>query len=73
MSNHELILTQLQEETAKEIMVQKKVSGFNEVLPCVEKSAEIAKRAREDIEEATGKSIITSNDTLTEQQKLDVQ
>ena len=69
MTNHELLLTQLQEETAKEIILQKNVSGFNEIVPCVQKSADVTKIARESIEEATGKSVITDKNRLTEQQQ----
>ena len=69
MTNHELLLTQLQEETAKEIIVQKDASGFNEIAICVQKSAEVTKVAKDSIEEATGKPVITDRNKLTEQQK----
>ena len=72
MTNHELLLTQLQEETAKEIIIQKDASGFNEIATCVEKSAEVTKVAKESIEQATGKPVISDRNRLTAQQKRNV-
>jgi hypothetical protein len=37
MSLHEMLLTQLQEETSKKLMVGKDAQKFNEVSQCVEK------------------------------------
>jgi hypothetical protein len=37
MTSTELLLTQLQEDTSKHMMVDKDVEGFNEVVQCVEK------------------------------------
>ena len=37
MSLHEILLTQLQEETSRKLMVNKDAQRFNEVSQCVEK------------------------------------
>lgn len=37
MTTHEILLTQLQEETSKKLMKKKSAQGFNEVVQCVDK------------------------------------
>jgi hypothetical protein len=51
------------------MMVDKDVEGFNEVVQCVEKWAEVAKKTKAVIEEITGNPVITNQNMLTEKQK----
>jgi ABC-type antimicrobial peptide transport system ATPase subunit len=53
MTTHEILLTQLQEETSKKLMVKKSAQGFNEVAQCVDKGSEVAKKTKEHIEDLT--------------------
>jgi len=59
MTTHEILLTQLQEETSKKLMVKKSAQGFNEVAQCVDKGSEVAKKTKEHIEELTGEKIVS--------------
>jgi hypothetical protein len=68
----ELLLTGIQEETTRELMVDKDAQGFNEVWECVAKGADVTRKNRENIEEATGKPVVTEKNMLTERQKLNI-
>lgn len=53
MNTMELLLTGVQEETTRELMIDQDAQGFNDVDECVEKGAKVAKKTRENIEELT--------------------
>lgn len=60
MSNMELILTMLAEETTTEISRSTEPSTFEENRSVTKAGGEVARNAREDVERRTGKSVITS-------------
>lgn len=60
MSNMELILTMLAEETTTEISRSTEPSTFEENRSVAKAGGEVARNAREDVERRTGKSVITS-------------
>ncbi|MDR3168892.1 MAG: hypothetical protein LBU27_03930 [Candidatus Peribacteria bacterium] len=69
MTSTEILLTQLQEDTSKNLMVDKNVAGFNEIIQCVEKGAQVAQKTKAVIEDITGKPVISNQNSLTEKQK----
>jgi hypothetical protein len=69
MTTHEILLTQLQEETSKKLMVKKSAQGFNAVVECVDKGSEVAQKTKEHIEELTGEKIVSAGSFLTENQE----
>jgi hypothetical protein len=69
MNKAELLLTEMTEETAKNIMVGNKATGFNQVEECVEKSVEIMTETREKIEKATKSRALSDFNRLSAQQK----
>jgi hypothetical protein len=69
MDKQELLLTEMTEETAKNIMVGNDAQGFHQLDECVEKSVQIMKETREKIEGATKKKALSDFNRLSEQQK----
>ena len=59
MSNLELVLNMLAEATTTEISKEKKPSTFNENLKIARQGGTIAGNTRREIEEKTGKKIVT--------------
>lgn len=64
MDNIELILTDLSEEATKKIAETQKPQGLKENIKVAKKGGNIAKVAREQLEEEIGNSIITKNNKL---------
>ncbi|MCL2024746.1 MAG: Bro-N domain-containing protein [Coriobacteriia bacterium] len=60
MTNTELVLNMLAEVAATDISVAHQPSGFDESAVVAEKGAQVARGAREQIEEATGKPAISA-------------
>jgi len=59
MTNTELVLNMLAEVAATEISVVRQPAGFKESAEVAKKGAGVAKSAREQLEKATGKSVIS--------------
>ncbi len=62
MSNMELILNMLAEETTKEISKEKKPKNFKQNKKVAQDGGQIAGTARKEIEKKTGKKVVTSKD-----------
>jgi hypothetical protein len=60
----------LSEEAGTEIAKSKNAQGFNEVQTALMKWATIAKKAKEELEAETGKTVLDSTNRLTQRQKL---
>ncbi|MBQ9476617.1 MAG: Bro-N domain-containing protein [Bacteroidales bacterium] len=60
MTNMELLLNALAEETATEISKQRNPGGLSENASVAKEGAEVAKSAREDVEKRIGRSVISS-------------
>lgn len=60
MSNMELILTMLAEQTTTEISRATEPATFDENRNVAKAGGEVAKNARQDVERRTGKSVITN-------------
>lgn len=69
MTPMELILTMLGEETAKEIHESRDSQGFNELKTDVKDAGKIAKKTRLEIEEKTGKKIVSPDNFLSTEKK----
>ena len=69
MSNMELVLNMLAETSSTEISKSKKSKGFKEAEDSVKKGGNIAKIAKEQLEQETGKKVI-SNKNAKEMRKL---
>ena len=69
MNKTELLLTELTEETSKNLIQKQNAQGFNEIAPCVTKSVEIVKDTKDSIEKATWENVLTDFNRLTEKQK----
>ena len=69
MSLPEMMLTGLSEIAGQEIAKSKNAQGFNEVQEALSAGSNIAKKAKEALEEKTGKSILDTNNRLTPKQK----
>lgn len=70
MNKTEMLLTELTEETSKNIIQSKDAKGFQEIEPCVEESVKIVSATKEKIEQATEKPVLSENNRLTDKQKL---
>lgn len=64
MSTLELVLNMLAEATTTEISKEKILSLFSETEVLQKEGGEVAGNARKDIEERTGKPVITSNNAV---------
>ncbi len=64
MTDLELILTSLSEEVTRTLTVEQNAKGFNENLEAAAKGGEVAGKARRNVEEATGKKIVSSQNFL---------
>lgn len=60
MTNMELVLNMLAEVSSTEISKSKNDTGYSSAKSSVIKGSSIAKNAREQIEQATGKKVVTS-------------
>jgi hypothetical protein len=69
MTAMEIQLTQMAEAGAKEIMEGNDAEGFEQVGACVDKSVEIVRETREKFEIASKKSMLSSQNNLSEKQK----
>ena len=69
MTRMEVILTDLGEEATKELIKEYKPHGFNENKKIANMGGNVAKSARNNLENKLGKSIITSNNKLKEGDK----
>ncbi len=70
MSSMEMILTWLSEEAWKEIVKSKNSQWFNEVQDSLTKWAEVAKKAKESLENQLWKSILDTDNRLTDKQRV---
>ena len=69
MNKTELLLTELTEETSKNLIQKHDAKWFNEIAPCVTTSVWIVKEAKDAIEEATWEDVLTDFNRLTPRQK----
>ena len=69
MNKTEMLLTELTEETSKNIIQSKDAKGFQEIETCVEKSVKIVSATKEQIEQETQKPVLSQNNRLTDRQK----
>ena len=64
MDNIELILTDLSEEATKRIAAKQKPQGLKENITVVHKGGNIAKQARDNLENELGESVVTPTNKL---------
>jgi len=64
MDSLELILTDLSEEATKRLAAKKKPQGLKENITVAKIGGNVAKVARDNLEENLGESIVTSNNKL---------
>jgi hypothetical protein len=69
MSRTEMLLTGLSEEAGAEIAKSKNAQGFNEVQTALLAGAEVAKSTKADLESRIGKTVLDTQNRLTEKQK----
>ena len=69
MNKTELLLTELTEETSKNLIKKKDAKWFNQIAPCVEKSVGIVKETKDAIENATGEDVLSDFNRLSDRQK----
>ena len=69
MTPMELILTMLGEETAKEIHISRNSKGFNHLKKDVNDAGKIAKKTRLEIEDKTGKRVVSNENFLINKNK----
>jgi|GEM_PF-4322327 len=69
MTKTEGLLTELTEETSKNIIQEKDAKGFNEIAPCVQASVKIVEETKDKIEELTGKPVLSEFNRLTDRKK----
>jgi len=69
MNKTELLLTELTEETSKNLIKKHDAKWFNEIAPCVSKSVDILKNTKDSIESATWESVLSDFNRLTPRQK----
>ena len=69
MNKTELLLTELTEETSKNLIKKHDAKWFNEIAPCVSKSVDILKDTKDSIESATWESVLSEFNRLTPRQK----
>lgn len=70
MNKTEMLLTELTEETSKNIIQSKNAKWFQEIEPCVEESVKIVSTTKDQIEQATQQSVLSDQNRLTERQKV---
>jgi DNA-damage-inducible protein D len=70
MTPMELILTALSEEVTRTITIDNDAQGFNENHEAAQKGGEVGKKARLNVEKATGKKVVSSANFLEKTQKL---
>ena len=64
MTNMELLLNALAEETATEISKERNPSGLTENARIAKEGADVAKAAREDVEKRIGRSVVSSQKAI---------
>lgn len=64
MSDAELVLTMLAEVSTKQIAESLKVTGFDENADAAKKGGGVARKAREELEQKSGQSVLTSENFL---------
>ena len=64
MTNMELLLNALAEETATEISKQRNPEGLSENAGVAKEGAEVAKSARQDVEKRLGRSVVSSEKAI---------
>lgn len=69
MNKTELLLTELTEETSKNLIKKKDAKWFNQIAPCVEKSVDIVKETKDAIESATWEDVLSDFNRLSDRQK----
>lgn len=69
MNKTELLLTELTEETSKNLIKKKNAKWFNQIAPCVEKSVDIVKETKDAIESATWEDVLSDFNRLSDRQK----
>ena len=69
MNKTELLLTELTEETSKNLIKKKDAKWFNQIAPCVEKSVGIVKETKDAIESATGEDVLSDFNRLSDRKK----
>ena len=69
MNKTELLLTELTEETSKNLIKKKDAKWFNQIAPCVEKSVDIVKETKDAIENATGEDVLSDFNRLSDRQR----
>jgi len=69
MNKTELLLTELTEETSKNLIKKHNAKWFNQIAPCVSKSVWIVKETKDAIEDATWEEVLTDFNHLTAKQK----
>jgi hypothetical protein len=69
MTRTEMLLTGLSEEAGTEIARTRNAKGFNEIQTALVEGAEVAKQAKEVLEEKTGKPVVNSHNRLTPRQQ----
>ncbi len=70
MTRTEMLLTWLSEEAGVEIAKSKNAKGFDEIQDALIQWADIAKKAKENLEEKVGKSILDVNNRLSPKQQI---
>lgn len=70
MSEAELIFTALAELSTREIAKSTDATGFNENADAGKKGGGIAKKARRELEEKTGKKVVSKENYLSQKQRL---
>ena len=64
MTNMELLLNALAEETATEISKERNPQGLTENARIAKEGADVAKAAREDVEKRLGRSVVSSEKAI---------
>ena len=64
MDNIELILTDLSEEATKRLASKQKPQGLNENIKVAKIGGNVAKVAKDELEEQLGESVVTNNNKL---------
>jgi prophage antirepressor-like protein len=70
MTPMELILTALSEEVTRTITVDNDAQGFNENHEAAQKGGEVGKKARLNVEKATGKKVVSATNFLEKTKEL---
>ncbi len=70
MNKTELLLTELTEETSKNLIKKHDAKWFNQIEPCVIESVWIIQETKNSIEKATWENVLTDFNRLSDRQKL---